>query len=82
VVDKESLINDKVAKVFGRMITTAMSDPVEANVYANVFGMDANNRKVLQAFATGGKEAGIKALFTSPDGETKLTYAESRALYG
>ena len=64
------------------VIKTAMSDPVAANAYANLVGMDANNRKVLQAFATGGNEAGMKALFTSPDGERQLSYAESRMLYG
>jgi hypothetical protein len=64
------------------MIKTAISDPVAANVYADTVGMDANNRKVLQAFSTGGKEAGVKALFTSPDGERTLSYADSRALYG
>ena len=79
---KESLINKEVASEFGKVIKTVMSDPVEANVYANVFGMDANNRRVLQVFAKDGKEAGVKALFTSPDGERTLSYAESRALYG
>ena len=79
---KESLINKDVATEFGKMIKHVMSDPVEANAYAHLVGMDANNRRVLQAFATGGNEAGVKALFTSEDGKKKLTYAESRALYG
>jgi len=51
-------------------------------VYADLVGMDSNNRKVMQAFVEGGQEAGFKALFTSPDGERPLSYAESRALYG
>ena len=79
---KESLINKDVATEFGKMIKTVTSDPVEANAYADLVGMDANNRRVLQAFAKGGKDAGFKALFTAPDGKRKLTYAESRALYG
>jgi len=78
---KESLIDKEVATEFGKMIKTVTSDPVQANAYADLVGMDANNRRVLQAFATGGNEAGVKALFTSENGK-KLTYAESRALYG
>jgi len=78
---KESLMNEQVATEFGQLIKHVISDPVKTNVYADIVGMDANNRRVLQAFATGGNEAGVKALFTSEDGK-KLTYAESRALYG
>jgi hypothetical protein len=79
---KESIINKEVATEFGKVLKTAMSNPVEANAYADLVGMDANNRRVLQAFAKGGKDAGFKALFTAPDGKRTLTYAESRALYG
>jgi len=79
---KESFINKEVATEFGKIFKTVMSDPVEADVYADAVGMDANNRRVLQAFATGGKDAGFKALFTAPDGKRTLSYAESRALYG
>ena len=82
MVEKKLLINKEVATEFGKMIKHVMSEPVKTNVYANTVGMDANNRKVLQAFATGGNEAGVKALFTAPDGKTKLSYAASRALYG
>jgi len=82
MVEKKLLMNEQVATEFGQLIKTVMSEPVKGNVYADLVGMDANNRKVLQAFATGGKEAGVKALFTSPDGERTLSYAESRALYG
>jgi len=78
---KESLMNEQVATEFGQLIKHVISDPVKTNVYADIVGMDANNRRVLQAFATGGNEAGVKALFTSENGK-KLTYAESRALYG
>ena len=77
-----SVVDKEMAKEFGKVIKTAMTDPKAATVYADEVGMDSNNRKVMQAFATGGKEAGIKALFTSPDGERTLSYAESRALYG
>jgi len=45
-------------------------------------GMDSNNRKVLTAFAEGGEKAGMKALFTSPDGKRELSYSEMRMLYG
>ena len=77
-----SVVDKEMAKEFGKVIKTAMTDPVSATAYANTVGMDSANRKVLQAFADGGKEAGLKALFTSPDGKRELTYAESRAIYG
>lgn len=70
------------SKEVGKVIKAAMTDPNAAERYADTVGMDSNNRKVLQVFAEQGKEAGIKALFTSPDGQRTLSYAESRALYG
>ena len=78
----EEIINKQVAHGLGKVLAGVMTDPVSANVYADLVGMDSNNRKVMQAFVEGGQEAGFKALFTSPDGERPLSYAESRALYG
>lgn len=79
---RKSLINEQLAHVIGNSVKAAMTDPNAAVRYADTVGMDSANRKVLHVFAEKGKEAGIKALFTSEDGERTLSYAESRALYG
>ena len=74
--------SESVTKEVCTTIQTAMTDPKAAIEYADAVGMDSNNRRVLMAFAEGGKDAGFKALFTAPDGKRTLSYAESRALYG
>ncbi len=49
--------------------------------YADVYGMDDANKRIMMIFKTQGEEAGFKALMTREDG-TQMSYAESRARYG
>jgi len=53
----------------------------KANDYADTVGMDDANRKVLEIFATEGKDAAVKAMFTGDKGE-QLSYSEMRSRYG
>ena len=43
--------------------------------------MNPANEKIMNIFATQGKEAAVKAMFTGDKGET-LNYMEMRARYG
>ena len=49
--------------------------------YAETFGMNDANRKVLQVLTTEGKPAAFKAMFTGEQGQ-ELSYSEMRARYG
>jgi len=51
------------------------------NAFANVEGMDDNNKRILKAFNEKGTTGGLAALMEGPNGEN-LSYAESRMLYG
>jgi hypothetical protein len=43
--------------------------------------LDENKKRIHMVFKTQGEAAGLKALLTGPSGE-KLTYTESREMYG
>ena len=43
--------------------------------------LDNNKKRIHTVFKTQGEAAGLKALLTGPSGE-KLTYDESREMYG
>jgi hypothetical protein len=49
--------------------------------YADEYGMDDANKRIMMIFKTQGEAAGFKALMTREDG-TQMSYAESRARYG
>jgi len=49
--------------------------------YARFTGMDEHKKRIHTIFKTQGEAAGLKALLTGPNGE-KLTYTESREVYG
>jgi len=51
------------------------------NAFANVEGMDDNNKRILKVFNEKGTTGGLAALMEGPNGEN-LSYAESRMLYG
>ena len=86
VSDMETVLLDKCPKCGSPKIVTP-EKPCETqeqrvvNAFANVEGMDENNKRVLRAFNEGGTSAGIAALMKGPNGE-QLSYAESRMLYG